>query len=125
MEKCPRAVRTGRLCHPNRDTMPTPISDLSFTKFERGDFAIRIVTRLEDMLDRPQPQFTDVNPRTRSTTGYPYDPWFSLPRPEQPSDAVIHLPCGGEKGDELLHHSQEAFYRAGQGPMRTELKWRA
>ena len=28
---------------------------------------------------RPQPQFRYVNPRTRSTTGDPYDPWFSPP----------------------------------------------
>ena len=46
---------------------------------ERSDFAIRLVTRLEDMLDRPEPQFTYVSPRTRSTTGDPYDPWFSRP----------------------------------------------
>ena len=71
---------------------------------------------------------TGIDPRTRSTTGAPLrpppTPGSALPRAEQPSDAVIHLPCGGEKGDELLHHSQEGFSGTGQ-VRRAESRWRA
>ena len=44
---------------------------------ERADFGTRLLSRLEEMLDRPQPVFTYVQPGTNCTTGDPYDPWFN------------------------------------------------
>ena len=98
-----------------RAEWPAPGSDSRTGKSSEADFALRLVTRLEGLLEQSQPQFMFTTPGARTTTADPYDPWFRRPHDERSPDSLIHRPSPPHKDDESGNHPPRRGGRGAEG----------